>query len=79
MRRWTEWTEGRTEGVLLPLLCAATLLLLLQQLLLFVIACRMVKMVPGIWYLVEYQVPVSNIWNEDIIWNFDIIMFLSQL
>ena len=42
--------------------CAATLLLSLQQLLLFVIVTRMVKMVPGIWHLVNirYQYVMSG-------------------
>ena len=47
-----EGKDGGSAAAAAAPLCAATLLLSLQQMLLFVIVCRMVKMVPGIRYLV---------------------------
>ena len=45
--------DGGVAASAVDALCVATLLLSLQQLLLlFVIVRRMVKMAPGIWYLV---------------------------
>ena len=47
-----EGKDGGGAAAAAAPLCAATLLLSLQQLLLFVIVCRMLKLVPGSWYLV---------------------------
>ena len=46
-----EGKDGGGAAAAAAPLCAATLLLSLQQLMLFVVVGRMVKMVPGIWYL----------------------------
>ena len=53
---------GRGAAAAAAPLCSATLLLWLQQLMLFVIVSRMVKMVPGIWHLVNirYQYVMSG-------------------
>ena len=56
-----EGKDGEGAAAAAAPLCAATLLLSLQQLLLFVIVCRMVKMVPGIWNLVYTRYLTSSI------------------
>ena len=50
MDRVDEGKKGGSADAAAAALCVATQLLSLRQLLLFVIVCRMAKMVPGIWY-----------------------------